>query len=400
MSRIRRAFLGNMFMSLALVLGLMQALVLHWFWVMLARQPAPSLSVWAMMAIALVALGGLTYSWMRRARRSSGLKGSLARGYMSFGVCTLLLGAAVCSVWLLAWPSTALMGALGWPAEEATQVLRGAANLFLLVVVGFLLWGVSFGQSRIQHTRVQVPVQGLHESLEGLRIVQISDLHIGNRMEDERLDRLVDRVNALEPDLIAMTGDLFDFDPIHIEGGSKGLSRLRARNGVFAVLGNHDTYAGSERVADALATHAPNVRLLRGEIESLGLSAPLHMAGVDDPGHMWNDRELILDDLETMGSQIPADGPTILLVHRPDAFGQAVRLGFSMVLSGHTHGGQIAVPGLARRFNLARIISRYPQGLFRDGGVHLYVNRGAGVAGPAIRIAAPREITTLELRPS
>ena len=87
---------------------------------------------------------------------------------------------------------------------------------------------------------------------------------------------------------------------------------------------------------------------------------------------------------------------TVLLVHRPEAFPQAARLGFPLVLAGHTHGGQLALPSLGGQLNLARLMTRYHRGLFRENGSVLYVNRGAGVAGPAVRVNCPREITTIE----
>jgi predicted MPP superfamily phosphohydrolase len=87
----------------------------------------------------------------------------------------------------------------------------------------------------------------------------------------------------------------------------------------------------------------------------------------------------------------------VLLVHRPETFPQAARLGFPLVLAGHTHGGQLALPSVGGRLNLARLVTRYHRGLFRENGSVLYVNRGAGVAGPALRINCPREITTIEL---
>jgi predicted MPP superfamily phosphohydrolase len=139
------------------------------------------------------------------------------------------------------------------------------------------------------------------------------------------------------------------------------------------------------------------VTLLRKDLVRLALPAPLYLAGVDDPGTLWTARDLELPALEELARALPEDGPVLLLVHRPEVFPQAARLGFPLVLAGHTHGGQLAVPGLAHRFNLARLMTRFDRGLFRENGSVLYVSRGAGVAGPALRISSPREITTLEL---
>jgi hypothetical protein len=129
----------------------------------------------------------------------------------------------------------------------------------------------------------------------------------------------------------------------------------------------------------------------------LPVAAPLYLAGIDDPGRDWTARGVDIPDLQLLAEELPCDGPTVLLVHRPEAFPQAARLGFPLVLAGHTHGGQLALPSLGGRLNLARLVTRYHRGLFRENGSVLYVNRGAGVAGPALRVNCPREITTIEL---
>jgi hypothetical protein len=200
----------------------------------------------------------------------------------------------------------------------------------------------------------------------------------------------------MEADLVALTGDLFDFDPRHVEDGARRLSGLRARLGVFAVLGNHDHYTGRELVAEALVRLAPGVQLLRGDLVRVPGESPFYVAGVDDPGADWTARGVLLEELEALGAALPGDGPVLLLVHRPEAFPQASRLGFPLVLAGHTHGGQLALPGRGH-LNLARIVTRYHRGLYRENGSTLYVNRGIGVAGPAIRFNCPREIATIEL---
>ena len=247
------------------------------------------------------------------------------------------------------------------------------------------------------YTRVRVGIPGLAPELSGLRIVQISDLHIGNGLEASRLDGMVDRVNALEPDLIAVTGDVFDFDPSFVEGGVRALARLRARHGVYAVLGNHDVYTGVECVAEAFGRLAPELRLLRDELVRLPLPAPLYLAGVEDPGRNWTARGLELPGLDRVAAERPGDGPTLLLVHRPEALAQAARLGFPLLLAGHTHGGQLALPTPGGYWNLARVVTPLTRGLYREGGTTLYVNRGLGVGGPALRVNCPREIATIEL---
>ncbi len=397
MDRFRRLFLNRLFVTLGLLLGVMQVVVGHWVIVVLAGQPGPGWALGLLLAGLLVAANARLIPVLRRARSRGGLPRALARTYMGAGVATLLLGAAVLLSWVGLFPLSQLLGLLGLSAETVFAVFRVASIAVVLALAAMLAWGFTGGQRKVVHDRIQVPLAGLEPELHGLRIVQISDLHIGNAMEGERLDRLVDQVNALEPDLLAVTGDIFDFDPRHVEDGARRLGRLSARLGAFAVLGNHDTYTGTELVADALGSLAPALRLLRGDIVRLPTPAPLYVAGVDDPGHDWNARECHLPDLERLADDRPDDGPVVLLVHRPQAFPQAARLGFPLVLAGHTHGGQLALPTPGGRHNLARIITQFDRGLFRVNGSVMYVNRGIGVGGPSLRMNCPREITTIEL---
>jgi predicted MPP superfamily phosphohydrolase len=168
---------------------------------------------------------------------------------------------------------------------------------------------------------------------------------------------------------------------------------------VYAILGNHDTYVGADRVAEALTRHAAGIRLLRDEIVALPVPAPLYLAGVEDRGReAWFDRGLRYARLDALAARRPADGPTLLLLHQPEGFAHASELGFPLVLSGHTHGGQIALPTRGGRLNLARLMTPLTRGLYRRGESALYVNRGLGVGGPALRIHCPREIATIELR--
>jgi predicted MPP superfamily phosphohydrolase len=208
---------------------------------------------------------------------------------------------------------------------------------------------------------------------------------------------MVRDANGLEADMLVLTGDMFDFDPAYVEDGAKRLGDLRARLGVFAVLGNHDTYTGTEEVVAALAEHAPSIRLLRDEWVRLPVDEPLYLAGIEDPGRNWTARDLELESLTRLAGTLPEDGPVLLLVHRPEAFRQAARLGFPLVLAGHTHGGQLALPLTRGQINLARVVSSFTRGVYHLHDSTLYVNRGIGVAGPAIRLNCTRELATVEL---
>jgi predicted MPP superfamily phosphohydrolase len=362
----KRIVFENLLISLGALLGVMQVLVGHWVLVVFAGLEGPPASLAWTLAGLLVAANVLAIFPVRIAVRRGGLARRAARLYIALGLATLILGGVIALAWAGYLPLAAALEALGVGPATAIVVFRAATLPVVATLTFLVLWGFTAGHRKIDHSEQRIALAGLDERLRGLRVVQISDLHIGNA-------------------------------PRFVEEGARALAGLRARLGVFAVLGNHDWYTGSEVVAAGLATHAPSVRLLRGEHVRLPTEAPLYVAGVDDPGKDWTLTGLELPQLETLGRAMPADGPTILLVHRPEAFPQAARLGFPLVLAGHTHGGQIALPLPGGHWNPARMLTRFYRGLYEEHRSILYVNRGYGVAGPRIRFNCPREIATLVL---
>jgi len=394
---LRQRLFGNLFAVLSALLGAFQVLIGHWVVVVFVGREGPGWAVGLVLAVALVAANVLAMPVLRRAARRDGWPRRVARGYMALGLATLFVGLAIALAWVGFLPLAGLLRLIGLGPEVAFDLFRVASVAVVATLAGMLVWAFTGGQRRVEETRVRVVLPRLPESLRGLRIAHLSDLHIGNGMEGARLEALVDRVNALEADLVAVTGDIFDFDLSHVEEGAHRLGRLRARRGVYAVLGNHDHYTGREHVAGALGRLAPAMRLLRGRLEPVPGGPPLYVAGVDDPGRDWTGTDVVFEELESIAAALPEDGPTLLLVHRPEAFPRASCLGFPLVLAGHTHGGQLALPGVDGRLNLARIVTRFPRGLYRENGSTLYVNRGIGVAGPAVRFNCAREIATIEL---
>ena len=396
--KLRRLLFDNLIFNLALLLGTAEAGLIVWGHALLSDGKGIGVVAGFALFSTLVAANALTVPSLRRTRRREDWKGTLARAYIQFGISTLLAGFAL-GIAGLAWLPVRLVSALVGAGSAPGVVFFEILSVLLVgFVVIALAWGFTIGQAIVDRTHLRVAIDGLHEDLAGLRIVQISDLHIGNGLEYARLDRMVERTNALDPDVLVLTGDIFDFDPDHVEDGARRLSRLRARHGVYAVLGNHDTYTGVDLVVDALARHAPNIRLLRDEIVRLPVDKPLFLAGVEDPGHSWSARGVHLDGLARVGAARPSEGPVVLLVHRPEAFAQAEALGFPLILTGHTHGGQLALPTPGGRYNLARIVSPFTRGVYRKNGTTMYVNRGIGVGGPALRINCSREIATIELQ--
>jgi predicted MPP superfamily phosphohydrolase len=242
---------------------------------------------------------------------------------------------------------------------------------------------------------MQIPVVGLARPL---RVAQISDIHVGQNLSRVQLERFVAAVNATEADLICITGDIADSPLADMAAFFPILAQLEAAHGVMAILGNHDHYAGADRVEEALRRWTP-FTVLRDDAVTLPVAgARLHVVGLDDRGRDWA-RGVVADArLEALLEAAPADAPVLLLVHRPDIFAQAATAGVALTLCGHTHGGQLAIPWRGgRRRNLAEFITAFDRGLYRQGVAHLYVNAGLGVTGQRIRLFTPREISVFEL---
>jgi uncharacterized protein len=391
--------LSRLVRNLAVALGLFQALIAHWVWTIALARPSGGVAVWLGTALVLALANAAIVPSLQRSRRAGG--GSrLSRIYVESGVATLIVGLSV----IASWAGYALFGgaalALGAPDVIVSGVFRVASALLVTGVAAQAAWGFTVGQRRIEVTTTRVPLPKLHADLTGLRIAQISDLHIGNRLDRAQLDHMVERTNATRADIVVLTGDIFDFDPSHVEDGARRLGALRARYGVYAILGNHDHYVGAELIADALTRHAPNIRLLRDELVRVPAVEPFYLAGIEDLGGPFFERGLHVPAIDALADQRPADGPVVLLVHHPEMFGHAARRGFPLVLAGHTHGGQIALPVGRRGVNLARVMTPLTRGTYQIDSSLLYVNRGIGVGGPAVRIHCNREIAIFELEPA
>lgn len=236
-----------------------------------------------------------------------------------------------------------------------------------------------------------VPIEGLPEAFDGFRVAQISDLHCGPFADGARVAAWVQAVNEQRPDMVAVTGDLIASGSRFVPVVAAALSELRAPHGVFASMGNHDYFTeDGEALVAALERAGLNVLRNRGVDVRRG-GATLHVAGVDDT---WTRRH----DVPRALAARPAGAPALMLAHDPGLFPEIAARGVELTLSGHTHGGQVAIPYLSRRLNLARVMTRFTNGFYRSGASALYVNRGLGTTGPPIRIGVRPEITVLTLR--
>jgi predicted MPP superfamily phosphohydrolase len=235
---------------------------------------------------------------------------------------------------------------------------------------------------------VEIPIAGLAEELDGYRIVQLSDLHIGNFDTRARGFEWARHANRLDPDLVAVTGDLVTLGTRFYEDVGDVLGELRAKDGVFVSMGNHDQW-DPETFCRVIESKGPRVLRNEHRIVRRG-SAELVVAGLDD----WStDR----DDLDRTLAERPEGAPTVLLSHYPEFFEEAARRDVDLVLSGHTHGGQIGVP-FAGRMTLSRFARQRAAGLHERGRSRLYVHAGLGTTGPPMRLGVPPEIAVFVLR--
>jgi hypothetical protein len=303
----------------------------------------------------------------------------------------------VAGVWLIAGAALGALPAQAGALDAQTGTYFGPlfaplAGVAVTMGMAIAAWGYTRGHRRLRTTRLDVPMPGLPAAVEGLRIVHISDLHLGPTAHREALREAIERVNAIDPDVVCVSGDLIDSPTTDLSHWTPELARLRARHGVYAVLGNHDRYAGSDRVAGALRTHT-GWRLLRDEVVRVDVrGASLHLIGLEDRPGPQSARML-----PRLHAQVPDGEPCVVLVHQPAAFATAAALGVPLTLAGHTHGGQVAIPGLPA-VNPARLLMTHlDAGTFTSGASVLHVNRGLGTSGQRVRIAVPREITIVTL---
>lgn len=379
-------------LSLAILLvTASETLIVHWALVT-NRGSGLDLAGALLIAAAFGAVNALLFPVARRRVRAKGLGLVFSRVWILGSVSMLLTGMLLSSVLMLvnlfAW-------SMGLESDgQAAFIGFGGAAVALGLGSGF--WGSTVGSLRVRVDSIPIALKNIPDDHPGFDVVHISDLHIGPLLRPERLGQFIERINGLEPDMIVITGDIFDFDPLYVEAGCRELANLTAKRGVFAVLGNHDHYTGTEEVASGLLAHT-SIRLLRDEWEHIDVEGMAFViAGLEDPLEGWMDKHARSPVLERFAAEIPTHLPSLLLAHRPSFFHHAEELGFPLVLSGHTHGGQVALP-FAGNQNMSRMISDFTRGLFHRGETTMYVSRGLGMAGLPLRLNCPREIARIRI---
>ena len=276
-----------------------------------------------------------------------------------------------------------LLTGFGWLLPRHALALRlGALVAACLLSLAALVQGL---RAPIV-SEVQVTLTGLPPALDGTVLVQLSDLHLGGILGRTWLEHRIAQVQALHPDLIAVTGDLVDGDVGEVESLLPSLQKLRAPLGVWAVTGNHEFYAGADRCVALMERAGFTVLRDRAQEAAPGLV----LAGVDD---LTARRQFKLDgDPLARALENRQAGATVLLCHSPLQAERAEALGVGLMLSGHTHAGQVWPFGVLVRMAYPRL-----QGRYNLGHMVLLVSRGTGTWGPPMRLFQPSEILRITL---
>ncbi|WP_455777794.1 metallophosphoesterase [Burkholderia stabilis] len=312
-----------------------------------------------------------------------GWVGSLVMGFFSSLLALTLLREFVL-LGVVVWRQFVHAGA--WSGASADTAVGVLAAAVLVTAIGFV---------GARHTaavkRVSIPVAGLPAGLDGLTIVQLSDIHVGPTIKRPYIERIVRAVNALDADVVVVTGDVVDGSVKRLREHTAPLGRMKSRHGSFLVTGNHEYYAGAHAWIDEFRRIGltvllnEHVLIERGGARAVLAGVTDFTAGGFDPAHR--------SDPERALAGAPHDvGTKILLAHQPRSAEAANRAGFTVQLSGHTHGGQF-LPWPP----FVRLQQPVIGGLSRFGDLWLYTSRGTGYWGPPNRFGVPSEITLIRL---
>ncbi len=255
--------------------------------------------------------------------------------------------------------------------------------------VGLYQYGKHLEAEWLTVERVQIPLKNLKPALEGFKIVQMSDIHLHPHTQIGFVKEAVALANSLEPDIIVLTGDyvtdkadsIFELAPV--------LASLNAKYGVFSVLGNHEIWTNPAVIRASLEQEGLSVLVNEGLALDVGRES-IYLAGLDD---FWSGQP----DLNAALAKLPPGVPTILLVHEPDSADTFAPDGrVSLQLSGHSHGGQVRLPGLGPII-LPPYAQKYDQGLYNVEGMWVYTNRGIGSGSVTHRVNCPPEVSEITL---
>ena len=276
---------------------------------------------------------------------------------------------------------------------------RNLLKLFATTTIGSTLVGgsglfysIQYEPNNLDITQIHLTLPRLDPEFNGYRLVQISDIHIGPWMTQEKLQNIVNAINDLEPDAIAITGDFVTngSDKPFYDELVTPLKTLSFKDTTVAVLGNHDHTTNAPRVREIIRDSGLND--VSNDVFTVERNGKLlHLAGVDD---IWEQQ----NDLESVLQKTPTEGCAILLAHEPDYADVSAETGrFDLQISGHSHGGQIILPFIGP-WRLPPMANHYPIGQYQVGNMIQYTNRGLGMIQPLLRFNCTPEITVFTLQ--
>ncbi len=330
-------------------------------------------SLWRKIIIALFIFGGISFIGGEILARQFSIR---ANFLLIFGL--LWLGAISITL------SSFILSEIFRLIFSSYKALITSISLLLSFLA--IVFSILNASSSPRVKELKLTYKSLPSSLKGFKIVQLSDVHLGMVSKEKWLEKVVDKVNSLNPDIVVITGDLIDSDINGIERFSEQLKRLSPRYGVFAVEGNHELYAGIDKFDEL--TKKAGFKVLKNEI--FVLNEDIEILGVEDDTNRRFKKEN--HDLHELFKKINSDRFTIFLSHKPKHFESAVSSGVDLQLSGHTHAGQIPPMDL-----IIFLTFKYPYGLYKLKESFLYTTSGTGVWGPPMRLFSSSEIVNIVL---
>lgn len=365
---------------------------LYMGWRLVPDSPFGVAGMAAMVLVLISSLVALPFAEYARRHKQNPCADQLAgAGFLAMGffssllVLTLLRDLALVGVYAAAgaWFSLAV-------AEQLREWSAVAVPAMALLVTFF---GYLNARRRARVRAVDIPIEGLPAELHGFRIVQITDVHVGATIKRGYVERIVEAVNELEADLVAVTGDIVDGSVGRLSLHTEPLGKLTARHGAFFVTGNHEYYSGAHAWIDEMRRLGLSV-LLNEHVVLDHDGVDLVIAGVTDLSAHHFDPSHRSDPVAAVAGA-PEDSIKVLLAHQPRTALAASKAGYHLQLSGHTHGGQFFPWNYA-----VKLFEPFSTGLYKLGELSLYVSRGTGYWGPPKRLGAPSEITHLRLVPA
>ena len=289
----------------------------------------------------------------------------------------------------LAWRALA---AIAKPDQSPARrrFLNAAGAALFTAPVAAVGYGVFIERLNIRMREQKIVIPDLAEDLDGLRIVQLTDIHLSPFLSERELAHCVGMANETNAHLALVTGDMISANRDPLDACLRHLSGLRSEAGIFGCLGNHEVYAGCEDYATEQGARL-GIRYLRLESAKLKFGGTvMNLAGVDyqrfHAPYLTGAQKLVQPGVFN-----------VLLSHNPDVFPDAARQGYDLTIAGHTHGGQVRMEILREDMNIARFFTPYVDGLYREGGKAIFVSRGIGTIGLPARLGAPPEVALLRL---